>query len=118
MPSVDISVPMHLRKIKQPSSNSITEAQEKTLSQELKSFQYLNPKSKNYEIDESLKEENVTTPKKQMFNFVVMSKKNNKPQYHNMNVPLVSSFANQFKAREEVNKVCMKNEIILRFQII
>ena len=93
---------MHLRKIKQPSSNSISESQDKPPSQELKSLQYLNPKAKNTETDDSQKEAVNPAPKKQMFNFVIMSKKNNKPQYHNMNVPLTSSFANQFKAREEV----------------
>ena len=37
------------------------------------------------------------------FNFVVMVKKGNKTQYHNMEVPLTSDFANQFRAKEEVS---------------
>ena len=44
----------------------------------------------------------VSANKNKSFNFVVMTKKGNKTQYHNMEVPLVSDFANQFKAREEV----------------
>ena len=44
------------------------------------------------------------TPNKS-FNFVVMTKKGNKTQYHSMEVPVASEFAQQFKAREEVRKL-------------
>lgn len=36
------------------------------------------------------------------FNFIFMTKKGNKTQYHNMEVPVNSEFANQFIAKEEV----------------
>lgn len=100
MPSVDIAVPMHLRRIKQNSAQD--SSVEKTAVQELKSLQYLKPQATVDEEQEEAEKQANTAPKKQVFNFVVMSKKNNKPQYHNMNVPLTSTFANQFRAREEV----------------
>jgi hypothetical protein len=40
--------------------------------------------------------------KQSTFNFVFMVKKGNKPQFHNMEMPSNSEFAEQFKAREQV----------------
>ena len=129
MPTVDITVPMHLRKIKQ--SNSATNGTnnliyiylenklvklidlkdanaEKEAVKELKGLQYLKPNIPN-EIESNVKSA-ANKDKNKGFNFVVMVKKNNKTQYHNMEVPLASEFANQFIAREEV-----KNFILLVF---
>ncbi len=39
-----------------------------------------------------------------------MTKKGNKTQFHNMEVPLGSEFANQFKAREEVNLLQLNSQ--------
>ena len=36
-----------------------------------------------------------------------MTKKGTKTQYHNMEVPVTSEFASQFKAREEVCTICV-----------
>ena len=109
MPSVDIAGPMHLRKIKQGSSggNETTQSEVVTRNRinELKSLQYLKSQAILDEEQEEAEKLAAMVPKKQVFNFVIMSKKNNKPQYHNMNVPLTSTFANQFRAREEVEKI-------------
>lgn len=48
------------------------------------------------------KEEKLSNEK---FKFVFMTKKGNKPQFHKLDVPLTSQFANQFKAREEAEKL-------------
>lgn len=40
--------------------------------------------------------------KQPIFNFIFMTKKGSKPQFHKLQVPVTSEFANQFKAREEV----------------
>ncbi len=65
--------------------------------QELKGLT-LNKSTNSEHIPNNLDES--SAPKK--FNFVVMTKKGTKTQYHNMEVPISSEFANQFKAREEV----------------
>ena len=100
MPAVDISVPMHLSsKIKQTNSSANEPTQPAV--HELKGLPYLKAQPKPTEEQEE-QDRAASSKQKQMFNFVIMSKKNNKPQYHNMKVPVSSSFANQFKAREEV----------------
>ncbi len=106
MPSVDISVPMHLRKLKQGTSQHNEAVPDPKPHVTLKSLQYLKSQAT---LDEEQEEADrlaaSVQPSKQVFNFVIMSKKNNKPQYHSMNVPLTSTFANQFRAREEAEKV-------------
>lgn len=109
MPTVDIAVPMHLSsKIKQSSATS--DQPPAPVAHELKGLPYLNksqPKEqeKQEEDEKSAAASTKKDNQKQMFNFVIMSKRNNKPQYHNMKVPISSSFANQFRAREEAEKV-------------
>lgn len=46
-----------------------------------------------------------------------MIKKGNKTQYHNMEVPVTSEFANQFKAREEVFAIEFKLSQLHPFKI-
>ncbi|CAF0714012.1 unnamed protein product [Brachionus calyciflorus] len=82
MPTVDISVPMLARKVKPNQPMELTGLTTK--------------RAENDDEKES---------KKQSFNFVLMLKKGNKTQYQNMEVPVTSEFASQFKAREESEKV-------------
>jgi hypothetical protein len=42
-----------------------------------------------------------------------MVKKGNKTQYHNMEVPLTSDFANQFRAKEEVSLIFRRKKNFL-----
>jgi hypothetical protein len=63
---------------------------------ELKGLKFTKPdeevskQSSNEKIDT-----NASSNKNKGFNFVVMIKKGNKTQYHNMEVPMTSDFANQ-----------------------
>ncbi len=108
MPAVDISVPMHLRKIRQGNQqhNEPATDTKPQVKEQLKSLQFLKSQATlEEEQEEADRLAASVQPNKQVFNFVIMSKKNNKPQYHSMNVPLTSNFANQFRAREEAGKI-------------
>lgn len=94
MPHVDISIPMISKKIKTNASN-IDEPPKPPIN-ELKGLSFTKPAPPPPQ--EAIPE--TQAPKK--FNFVVMTKKGTKTQYHNMEVPVTSEFANQFRAREEV----------------
>jgi hypothetical protein len=111
MPTVDISVPMIQKKVKDQSSNA---------SDMLKLSGLTDPRSSsskiahviNNEEDAQSAQHSANNTNKKPFRFVVMTKKGNKPQYHNMEVPVSCEFAKQFKAREEV---CWKLLLALSF---
>ena len=90
-PAVDIVVPMHLRKLAKPSQSSDA-LPETPFVNELSGLQF----------NKSEKQASQPKSSNKSFNFVVMMKKGNKTQFHGMEVPLASEFANQFIAREEV----------------
>jgi regulator of nonsense transcripts 2 len=109
MPNVDIAVPMHLSKLRVSNQlNSASNDDKKSgFVNELKGLKpdTVEPKVKSEEEEEEEDE----TPKanssnKKIFPFVIMMKKGNKPQFHDMQVPLNSDFANQFIARGETEK--------------
>jgi hypothetical protein len=95
MPHVDISIPMISKKIKQNNSNM--DEPPKPAINELKGLSFTKPTPPSQQVTHVPETQ---APKK--FNFVVMTKKGTKTQYHNMEVPVTSEFANQFRAREEV----------------
>jgi hypothetical protein len=95
MPHVDISIPMISKKLKQNALN--IEEPSKPPINELKGLSFNKPTPPP---QETIPAPEIQAPKK--FNFVVMTKKGTKTQYHNMEVPVTSEFANQFRAREEV----------------
>lgn len=66
---------------------------------ELKGLKFT--KTDETEVKPTEKQEN----KNKTFNFVVMMKKGNKAQYHNMEVPMQSEFANQFTSRINAEKI-------------
>ncbi|CAF4964143.1 unnamed protein product, partial [Rotaria sp. Silwood1] len=81
IPAPDIPVPVHLRKNKLPSTTTINVSQSDG-------------------DDEG--ENNVKKP--ETVNFVVMLKKNNKPQFYNMAVSSTSEMALKLKAREQADR--------------
>jgi regulator of nonsense transcripts 2 len=67
----------------------------------------------------SIEDSSADNQKQNTFNFVFMVKKGNKPQFHNMEMPLSSEFAEQFKAREQVCRyvdlICSKSLRSVKF---
>ncbi|RNA18662.1 regulator of nonsense transcripts 2 isoform X1 [Brachionus plicatilis] len=96
MPTVDISVPMCARK---PKTAQVQEVNELSGLSMLKEKQ---PSGKEASTDTG--KETGTEARKEAFNFVLMLKKGNKTQYQNMQVPVTSEFATQFKAKEQLEK--------------
>lgn len=94
MPTVDIQVPMVAKKAKPTAT--VTETTTSTLFKQLTGVGDKGEASAEVEAAQQAKDE------KKSFNFVVMTKKGNKTQYHNLEVPVASEFAQQFRAREEV----------------
>lgn len=97
MPTVDIQVPMVSKKTKPVVSLSSDAAAAPTsnLYRQLTGASDQPPTTSN-------EQDRAANSNKTLFNFVVMTKKGNKTQYHNMEVPVSSEFAQQFRAREEV----------------
>ena len=83
---------MHLKKLKNQSFSNVDDLDEPTASSTKPSPQ----------IEQQLNNGNNNEEK--TFNFIVMIKKGNKPQFHNLEVPVTSEFATKFKAREQVKR--------------
>lgn len=113
MPTVDIQVPMITKKAKpsvnsasgsnnEPSSVAATSILFKHLTNSGDKPETSNLEKKEAEIDQECDNLPLGKTPNKSFNFVFMTKKGNKAQYHNMEVPVASEFAQQFKAREKV----------------
>ena len=63
---------------------------------ELKGLKYI--RSDDQIAKPAAEKSDTSSAKNKNFNFVVMMKKGNKTQYHNMEVPTTSDFANQVKS--------------------
>lgn len=107
MPTVDIQVPMVSKKTKPTGgsglSQTVSSSSELSNKTTLTLFNQLTGGRQltgGGEDEQRSSEEAAKTTRS--FNFVVMTKKGNKTQYHNMEVPVTSEFAQQFRAREEV----------------
>lgn len=113
MPTVDIQVPMVSKKLKpviasSSASQIVSNKNTLTLFNQLTGSGGGDKKEQEEEDQEQSNEEKVNPARS--FNFVVMTKKGNKTQYHNMEVPVTSEFAQQFRAREEVcRETSLKN---------
>ncbi|CAF4357387.1 unnamed protein product, partial [Adineta steineri] len=81
IPAPDIPVPVHLRKNKIPSTTIV---------------------NLSHSDDDDESENTVKTP--ETVNFVVMLKKNNKPQFYDMAVSSTSEMALRLKAREQADR--------------
>lgn len=105
MPTVDIQVPMVSKKTKPAvsfsSSSDAAAAPTSNLYRQLTGASDQPPTTSN-------EQDRAANSNKTLFNFVVMTKKGNKTQYHNMDVPVSSEFAQQFRAREEVTYLIFK----------
>jgi regulator of nonsense transcripts 2 len=107
MPTVDISVPMIPKKLRATLNNDANSEMTSmhvpapTTLTGLKSFNLTPPPPVAVATQNKQSETDV---KNKGFSFLVMVKKGNKTQYHNMEVPVTSEFANQFRAKEEVSE--------------
>jgi regulator of nonsense transcripts 2 len=90
MPAIDISIPMVKKSTIQPGPTSVAPSSLFSLATKKQS--------------EEQNDQNNASQNQKKFNFIVMMKKGNKPHYHNMEVPLNSEFASQFKAKEEAER--------------
>jgi hypothetical protein len=88
---------MHLKKLKNQSLSNVDDLEESNASS-----------VKSPQLEKQL---NNGAGEEKTFNFIVMIKKGNKPQFHNLEVPVASEFATKFKAREQVNKIKRRNLI-------
>jgi len=108
MPTVDISVPMIPKKLRATLNNDVnsemasTHVPVPTTLTGLKSFNLTPPPPSAVPAQNKPSDTDV---KNKGFSFLVMVKKGNKTQYHNMEVPVTSEFANQFRAKEEVSEL-------------
>ena len=107
MPTVDISVPMISKKLRATLNNEIGNETQSSApaTQTLMGLKSLSVAPQTLEAQKV--QTNHADPKSKGFSFLVMMKKGNKTQYHNMEVPLTSEFANQFRVKEEVIKQCL-----------
>lgn len=104
MPTVDIQVPMVSKKSKQtllPASQQTPGSKTTLALYNQLTGSGSSAVGQQQEEEQQQSEEEARTPRS--FNFVVMTKKGNKTQYHQMEVPVASEFAQQFRAREEVS---------------
>lgn len=113
MPTMDIQVPMISKKPKPTTSSSSSIGQQTSTTNKttLALYNHLtgsgDQNAHRIPEEENQEQESEETDKttSRSFNFVIMTKKGNKTQYHSMEVPVASEFAQQFRAREEV---CLK----------
>ena len=93
---------MHLKKLKNQLTSNADDAEETSISQTSQLLQQ-NPKQIQHEQKLNNNNNNNAGDGEKAFNFIVMIKKGNKPQFHNLEVPVTSEFATKFKAREQVS---------------
>ena len=91
---------MHLKKLKSQALSNVDDTDDVVQAQPLQIQQTQDQQLNN-------NNNNSNNGSEKTFNFIVMVKKGNKPQFHNLEVPVTSEFATQFKAREQVR--LMKN---------
>ncbi len=101
MPTVDISVPMISKKLRATLNND-TSNESPNVAQNLMGLKSLNFQPHVVQKPQQPPVATSEDTKNKGFSFLVMVKKGNKTQYHNMEVPITSEFANQFRAKEEV----------------
>jgi hypothetical protein len=91
---------MHLKKLKNQSASDDVEEESKPL--QLQTQLHLQQEQQQQEFNNNNNNNSNRNGGEKTFNFIVMVKKGNKPQFHNLEVPVTSEFATQFRVREQV----------------